>query len=225
MKHRPPAPTLKHQGRQQMADTFKNWLSAERLHQVHLQRAGPNLGSVLASMARGEEREQILVVDILLAVGQLSELVVRIFEFRRRESEPKLIEAARERMPARVFAQHDVVRGHADRLGRHDFVAEGIREQAVLMYARLVREGVAADNGLVRLYAEADYLREELARRVKLFCLHTARGGQGVWPRAYTPHHLFARGVACALADAVDCAFDLTRARVERGEAIGDREP
>src|ERR1044072_851654 len=161
MKHRPPAPTLKHQGRQQMADTFKNWLSAERLHQVHLQRAGPNLRSVLASMTRGEEREQILVVDILLAVGQLSELVVRIFEFRRRESEPKLIEAARERMPARVFAQHDVVRGHAE-----------------LMYARLVREGVAADNGLVRLYAEADYLREELARRVKLFCLHTARVGQ-----------------------------------------------
>src|SRR5947209_10238256 len=123
-----------------------------------------------------------------------------------------------------MLAEHDAVGGHAHRLRRHDLVAERVRENPVLVYARLVREGVATDDGLVRLHAEADGLGEQLARRVNLFGAHSAREGQAVWAHVQRHDDLFERGVAGALADAVDSALDLARARAERREAVGDGE-
>ena len=46
---------------------------------------------------------------------------------------------------------------------------------------------------------------------------------QHVVAHAHRHHDLFQRGIAGALADAVDGAFDLPRARLHAGERIGDR--
>src|SRR5215204_7174055 len=112
----------------------------------------------LASLPGGQEREQVLVVDILLAVGEPGEPAVCVLKLRRFERKPEFFEAAGERVPARVLAEDDAVRRHADRLWRHDLVAERIREHAVLVYSGLVRKGVAPHDGLIRLYPEADDL-------------------------------------------------------------------
>src|SRR5438105_4733993 len=92
------------------------------------------------------------------------------------------------------------------------------------MNAGLVREGVATDYGLVRLHAEADDLREQLARRVNLFGADAAGVRQTIRADVQRHHDLFESGVSGALADAVDGALDLARARVERRETVGDGE-
>src|SRR3712207_9307650 len=92
-----------------MADAFNSWLSAHRFRQAKVQRAGPDLGCVLAPPPRREEREQVLVVDLLFAVGELRELSVSLLKLRGGEREPQLAEAARERVAARVLAQHDEI--------------------------------------------------------------------------------------------------------------------
>src|ERR1041384_3546692 len=112
--------------------------------------------------ARGYEREQVLIVDSLLAVGQFGESAVGGFDFRLTQTEAEFRVALRERVAARVLAQDDSIRRHADRLGRHYLVAERVRQHAVLVNPSLVREGVAADDGLVRLHVEADDFGERL---------------------------------------------------------------
>src|SRR5581483_7274023 len=116
-----------------------------------------------------------------------------------------------ERVAARVLAQHDTVGFHADRLGRHDFVGDPVLEYAVLMDARLVREGVLADDGLVRLHQHARDVGERLAGTEQLFSYDAVLEGHQILAHAHRHDDLFERGVAGALADAVDRAFDLPR--------------
>src|SRR3546814_1291150 len=59
-----------------------------------------------------------------------------------------------EGMAARMLAEHQRRLGQPDRFRRHDFVGAGELQHAVLMDAGLVREGVGADDRLVRLHRE-----------------------------------------------------------------------
>jgi hypothetical protein len=60
-----------------------------------------------------------------------------------------------------MFAEHYLVSGQPDRLGRHDLVGLAVREDAVLVDAGLMGEGVLADDGLVGLNAGAGDRRDE----------------------------------------------------------------
>jgi hypothetical protein len=62
-----------------------------------------------------------------------------------------LREAVAQGVASRMFAQHKVRLINADVLGAHDFIRGLMLQHAVLMNARLVREGVRADDGFVRL--------------------------------------------------------------------------
>jgi hypothetical protein len=90
--------------------------------------------------------------------------------------------------------------------------------------ARLVRERVAADDRLVHLHALAGQLRQHLAGGVELAAVDAGRVGHPVLAHLERHDDLLDRGVAGALADAVDRALDLPRAAAHRGQRVGDTE-
>ena len=123
---------------------------------------------------------------------------------------------------AGVLAQHQVGPRHADVLGPHDLVGRTLLEHPVLVDARLVGEGIAADDRLVALDGQAGDRREHPADRVEPLGLDLGRQAVVVEPGLQCHDDLFERGVAGALADAVDRAFDLPGAGLAAGQAVGD---
>ncbi len=97
-------------------------------------------------------------------------------------------------------------------------------EDAVLVDAGLVREGVLADHCLVVLHREGGDRRDELGGAHQHGRLDAGGVGQHVAAGADGHDDLFQRGVAGALAQPVDGALDLAGAASEAGQRIGDRE-
>ena len=120
-----------------------------------------------------------------------------------------------------MFAEHQIGLREAHVLGPHDFVGARFFEHAVLMDARFVREGVAADDGFVALHLNAGHVRDEAAGGDQTLCLDVGADVIEVMPRAQRHDDFFQRAVAGALADAIDRAFDLARAVFDAGQAVG----
>src|SRR6266581_6438724 len=119
-----------------------------------------------------------------------------------------------------MLSEHQLPLGNTDRFGGNNFVREGIFEDAVLMDARLVREGVRAYYRLVRRYSDAGDLRQQAAGRIQ-FVEVDIRGDAelGLSHSEYNSDFL-ERGVAGAFADAIDRQFELARARADRGQGV-----
>src|SRR5215472_9692640 len=92
------------------------------------------------------------------------------------------------------------------------------------MNAGFVREGVLPHQSLVWLGAEGDDRGQQLAARINFFGDDTSLEGIFVAPGFERHYDLFESRVARTLADAVDGAFDLTRARLHCRDRIRDRE-
>ena len=95
----------------------------------------------------------------------------------------------------------------------------------MLVDAGCVGEGVGADDGLVGRAAEADALGQHLAGGVELVHHDVVAVGKLVAADDEDGGDLFERGVAGALADAVDGALDLADAGFDAGEGVGDGQP
>ena len=88
-----------------------------------------------------------------------------------------------------------------------------------------VRESVLADDGFVALDDEAGVAADELRCLHNLSCVNVnAHVLEVIAARLDRHDGFFEAGVAGALADAVDGAFDLPRAIGDAGEAVGDGE-
>jgi hypothetical protein len=167
----------------------------------------------------------ILVEDGLLLVCEVLEPLEGELEVVPFELEAEFVQTVAERVPPGMLPEHQLVRRPSDRLGRQDLVGDGRLQDAVLMDAGLVRESVVAHDGLVGLHRNADHRRQHTTRRIDL-----GRADVGVEPAVHvTPrldphHHLLHGGVPGAFADPVHGALDLTRARQDRGQAVGHRE-
>jgi hypothetical protein len=98
-----------------------------------------------------------------------------------------------------------------------------VLEHAVLVNAALVREGVAADDGLVVLDRERGRRRHQLGGAVEHPGVDADLVGHHVAARLDGHHDLFQRGVAGPLADAVDGAFDLPAAGADARQRVGHR--
>src|ERR1700685_3771583 len=92
------------------------------------------------------------------------------------------------------------------------------------MDSGFVREGVIADNRLVRRHRLSDDLREQARGRIDLARFDAGAYLHQVLARLERHHDLFHRGIAGTLADSVDGAFDLARAITDRGERIRHRQ-
>ena len=180
------------------------------------------------SLARdlGSQLTDLVVEDALLAVGQRHEAGVELVELvpcRARSPAPRSGRAAR--------AGRCACRAPAGSPGRRpssgsmiSYVVRSLRKPSWWMPASCAN-ALRADDRLVRLHADADDLRQQLAGR------DTARSvlmpvveRQPIAARLQHHHDLFERAVARALADAVDGALDLARAVLHGGQRVGDRQ-
>ena len=123
-----------------------------------------------------------------------------------------------------MLAQHQVGLGHADVFGTHDLVGRSLLEHPVLMDARLVGERVAAHDRLVALDGQPGDRREHPADRIEALGLDAGREAVVVETGLERHHDFLERGIAGALADAVDRAFDLACSGLAAGQAVGDRQ-
>src|SRR5438309_904691 len=108
-------------------------------------------------------------------------------------------------MAARMAAEHEPKRrGLTDVLRSHDLVGPWILDDAVLVDARFVGEGVPTDDRFVRLDRLAGEPGEQLAGLVQGWAVHAGVEGQRIAADAERHHELLERGVPGALADAVN---------------------
>ena len=125
-------------------------------------------------------------------------------------------------MLAGVLAQDHGVLGDAHIGGFHDLVGLGIGDDAVLMDAGLMGEGVGTHDGLGGRDGHAGDVAEELAGAVDLPGIDAGLRVVEV-PAGINCHgQLFQAGVARPLADAVDGALDLGGAGLHAGQGVGD---
>src|SRR3989344_5892027 len=129
------------------------------------------------------------------------------------ELDTKLFQPALEGVTPAVLSQHHAIRGPANILGAHDFVGLAFFDNPVLMDAGLVREGIGADNCLVRLHRKTGDARDQARGWHDLGGVDTRVAAEKTAPRTPPHHDLLERGVAGALAEAIDGAFPLARAR------------
>ena len=172
------------------------------------------------------ERGDIAVGHRFLSVGERLERLENFIDAFFVALETEFGQPFGERVTARMLAEHHPAFLYADRFGRHDFVSERVRDDAVLMNARFVGERVLADDRFVGRDFDAgdrlqhfgglgDFLASDVRR-------HSA---ETVAARFQRHDDLFERGVARALADSAYRALYLPRAGGDAGERIGDREP
>jgi hypothetical protein len=106
----------------------------------------------------------------------------------------------------------------ADFLRVHDLVGLAFLEDAVLMNAARMREGIFADDRLAALHDESAHARDETRAFHDLAGVHAGVEAAEKITARLERHHDFLEGrVARALADAVDGAFDLARAGADGG--------
>ena len=86
-----------------------------------------------------------------IVVGQILELIEHRFKLIGVEVISERFDAVGQRRAAAMLAQNQVRLSEADVLRPHDLVRGALFEPAVLVDARLVGKGVAADDGLVAL--------------------------------------------------------------------------
>ena len=98
-------------------------------------------------------------------------------------------------------------------------------EHAVLMDTGLVRKGVGAHHRLVGLNRKARDARDQTRAVHDLCGIEAGLTVEQILTGAHRHHDLLERGVAGALAETVDGAFNLARTVAHGGERVGDRKP
>ena len=170
-----------------------------------------------------DQRLDVLVVDVLLAVGQRLHPREGILQLVGAELVAHLLQLVDEGMASRMLAQHQRRLLEADHLRAHDLIGRGILEHAVLMDAALVRERIAADDGLVVLHRKRGRRRHDLRGAGQHRGVDLVPVGKLVVADVDRHHDFLERGVTRTLADAVDGAFHLTRAAGDSGQRIRHR--
>ena len=124
-----------------------------------------------------------------------------------------------------MFAQHQGGLRKPDGLWSHDFVSLLVLEHSVLVDAGLVREGVRADHGFVRLHHYSGVFTHHAAAARDLSGVDTVFKIEDGPASVQCHHHFLQRGVAGALADAVDGDLRLARTGADAGEGVCCRHP
>src|SRR3954471_15800464 len=115
-------------------------------------------------------------------------------------------------MPAGMLAEHQRRTRNTNHFGLDDLVGETVLQHAMLVNTGFMGKGVAPHNGFVWLWKDAGEVREELAGAVDLAGFDVALKAQHGLSNPPGHHDLLQRGIAGALADAVDGALHLSGA-------------
>ena len=172
-----------------------------------------------------DERGQVVVIHELFLVSDFFEAFEDGVDFVFGEVEAEVFEAGGHGVAAAVFREGEFGAAPADVFRVHNFVGFAFFEDAVLVDARAVGKGIFADDGFAAGDVEAAHAADDTGG------FEDFAGddlGMEVWEgvgAGFDGHDDFFEGaVACALADAVECAFDLAGSGVECGQGVGDGE-
>src|SRR3954452_7391291 len=111
--------------------------------------------------------EDVFERDCATGVGPLLETTKCLVELSALQTDSLLGTRTRERVAAGMLSERQR-HAKADGLGIHDLVRPRVLQHPVLMDACFVREGVRADDSLVRLHDVAGGARDEPRRRREL---------------------------------------------------------
>src|SRR5262245_7863167 len=191
---------------------------------VEVRYAGGGAGDLSLAANPGDHVGEIAIADDLLPIRNRHDVPVDRFDFVTFELEADLFAPSLDRMPSRMFAEHERRLRDSDFFGPHDFVGAAILQHAVLVNSGFVREGVPPHDRLVRLHRFAGERGEQLARRIDLSWVDAGLVRQQI--RSHPGRHddFFKRCVARALANPVHRTLDLPRAGTDGRERIGDRQ-
>eukprot|EP00982_Pelagococcus_subviridis_P002555 19486-Pelagococcus_subviridis.AAC.2 len=203
--------------------------AAHDLDVLELPRRGLiDVAGELAALARHQRDDLVVVHAARLLLRDELEPVEHLIQRVPLERVPQLFELRRQRVPPGVFAHDDADGVFAaevsDRLRGDDLVGFFVLQHAVLVNARLVREGVGADDRLVRLHAHPGEILHHLAARVDVHGVDARErsvDGRFILPAEPDGHRdFFEARVARALPDAVDGALHLPRAVRDARERV-----
>ena len=124
-------------------------------------------------------------------------------------------------MASAQLAQYQAARWYAHALGIHDFKGYGHLDNTILMYTRLVSEGIGANDSFVRLHGEPGQLAYHPTRFIDLLCIYPRIEVKQVAAGFNSHHDFLKRGIARPLTDAIDCALNLPASISHRFQAIG----
>ena len=171
----------------------------------------------------GDDRAQPRRVDDPDPVRDQLELLEHRVKIGPRQVEPQGRRLGDDRRAPAMLAQHDAVGGEAD-VGRvHDFIGFAVGEEAVLVDAAFMGEGVDPDDRLVARRRGVGHFAQDAAGLEQLGGVDVGGDPEQVGAGLERHHHFLERAIAGAFADAVDRAFDLPRPAAHRRQRIGDR--
>jgi 2-polyprenyl-3-methyl-5-hydroxy-6-metoxy-1,4-benzoquinol methylase len=191
-----------------------------RLRQVHRNlHHGPGAG-------RREERAQVVVADLALPAREGLEALEGGLDATLAEGEAERAHARHEAGAARELPEHDLAPARVADARRVDhLVGLAVLEDAVLVDARGVPEGVAADDRLVRRDRDPAPLLDEPRERADPGRIDAGVDAERRAVDAERHHDLLERGIAGALADPVHRDLHLAGAGGDRRERVRGGEP
>src|SRR5581483_6617954 len=167
----------------------------------------------------GHDRLEVGVGEFDLTIGQFLETGERRVQGVTLEGEAHLLELGRESVAAGVLAEDDLAALLADLGGVDDLVGRALGQHAVLVNAGLVGEGVSSHDRLVVLDRITSEAADEAARAGQLLRVHLRVEAVELVGADLQRHGDFLeRGVAGALAEAVDADLHLAGAVLDAGE-------
>ena len=171
----------------------------------------------------GDDRLEVAVGDLTLAVGQLLEAHEGPLEVLVIEAVAEGREPLAEGMAAAQLAEHQAGAG-SDLVRLHDLEGPAVLEHAVLMDAGLMSKGVAAHHRLVGLDEHAAQLGDQPGGAEELGVVEAGGHPEDLGVKPDRHRHLLEGGVAGAFADPVDAALHLAGARADADEGVGGGE-
>src|SRR2546422_9510011 len=145
------------------------------------------------------DRDEVALVELVDLVAAPHRELVGALEGRAVERHAELSQPRGEAATSGELGHDDAPRLPADGLRRHDLVGPWVLEHTVLVDSGRVREGVRADDRLVRLDRDPGQLADEPARRHEPLAPYRRVGAVVVRAAAERHDRLLERGVPAAL--------------------------
>ena len=155
--------------------------------------------------------EDVIVVDLLLAVGQTQKRLIGLVESLLVEIDPEHVQTVLQCGAAAAGGQHDRILVDTHILGINDFITLAVFKHAILMNTARMREGVATHDSLVGLDWHIHKTAHHMARGIYLGSIDVGVDTELTMASAYH-HHLLKRSIARTLADTIDGHLGLTGA-------------
>ena len=191
---------------------------------VHQLQGDQLVGFLDVGHLRGDQRTDVIVVNLFFLVGQFFETLKSTVELFVTRGKTEFGKFVFEGGTPRVLAQHQrIVQIQSDLFRAEDFVGELVFEDTVLVDPALMGKSVFAHDGLVGLRLDTGDGGDQAAGGIDLTGVDLRMQVTVIVGADIECHdHLFEGGIAGTFPQSVDGALDLAGPLVHRFEGVGD---